>query len=402
MTKASRSIQSHILFIAFFGFVIVGLPSGTMNVLWRYIQSDLKVTFSALGTLLIITSMGGLIVSSYSGSIIARMGIARFLLIGTGLCLIGYGGFVLATSWNWLIASSVLMGFGVSALINSFNTFVATNFQSSRVNWLHASFGIGSMIGPVVVTLLVIDRSLPWQSAYILIAAAFATLLVLILLTRQSWTVPEETNEQAGLKTRSASMRETLRLSTVWIAIGVFFFSTGTEISTSQLTNTLFVDGRGYDAKMVSTWIGIFWLCFTASRLFTGFFIDRVDYRIFLRVCMLGTIVGGMLIALNLTPNVSFAGILLMGITIAPLAPTLFSNTPRQVGMNHAPNAIGFLNTGASLGLALPPAFASRLSESVGLELIPPFLIAMIVITFILHEALLYNLQRKAKPALAD
>jgi len=401
MTKASRPIQRHILLIAFFGFVIVGLPAGTMNVVWRYIQSDLNLTFSALGTLLIITSVGGLIVSSYSGSIIARLGIARFLLLGAILCLVGYGGFVLATSWHWLIASGVLMGFGVSALINAFNTFVATNFRSSHVNWLHASFGIGSMMGPIIVTLLVIDRKLPWQSAYVVIVVAFATLIVLILLTRQAWTVPDETQQPVGSKNRPVTMRETLRLSTVWIAIGVFFFSTGTEISTSQLTNTLFVDGRGYDAKMVSTWIGAFWLCFTASRLLTGFFIDRVNYRIFLRFCMLGAMAGGVLIALNVTSDVSFAGFLIMGISIAPLAPTLFSNIPQQVGMNHAPNAIGFLNTGASLGLALPPAFASRLSEIVGLEFIPPFLITMMLITFILHEGLLYNLQRKAKPSLA-
>jgi fucose permease len=395
MPQVSRPANYRILLIAYLGFIVIGIPGGTLNIAWRYIQADLNLTFSALGTLLITTSVGGLFVSFYSGSIISRMGIGRFLLAGCVLCLTGYTGFVSASSWTVLILSGILLGFGTSSLINAFNTFVATNFRSSHMNWLHASFGIGSTIGPLIVTLLVIDSNRPWQSAYILIIAAFMTLIILILLTRNHWTVPDATQQQSKADTQVVPLHATLRLPAVWLAIGIFFFATGTEISTSQLTNTLFVDGRGYDAKIVGTWISTFWLCFTASRTLTGFFIDRVDYRIFLRLCMAGTMLGGMLIAVNIAPPVSFAGLLLMGITLAPIAPTLFSNIPQQMGMNHALNAMGFINAGAGLGLAFPPALASRMSELVGLEFIPPFLVIMTIITLGLHEWLLYRQNQK-------
>ena len=400
MTTTQQFLNLRVLFIAFLGFIVVGIPAGTLNVAWRYIQLDLNLTFGALGTLLITMSVGRLIISFYSGSIITHLGVARFLLIGSSLLLAGYLGFVLAPSWGWLIAAGILLGFGGSSLINGLNTFVATNFRSSHVNWLHASFGVGSTIGPMIVTLLVIDKNLPWQSAYMVIASAAAVLILLLFFTRRQWSVPTEQSQHSQPKKQNALMRETLRLPEVWIAIGVFFFSTGTEISTSQLTNTLFVDGRGYDAKMVGTWISAFWLCFTAARIVTGLFIDRVDYRVFLRLCMGGAMVGGLLIWLNLTPGMSFAGLLMMSITLAPIAPTLFSNIPQQVGIHHALNALGFINTGAGLGLALPPALASRLSESIGLEFIPPFLVIMALITFGLHERLLYQQRLKAKRGL--
>jgi fucose permease len=393
--KKELPLPKYVLWIAYIGFAIVGLPAGTMNVAWRYIQADLNLPFSALGTLLIISSVGSLIVSSYSGSIIARLGLGRFLLGGAIFCLVGYVGFVLTTSWYMLVAAMILLGFGGSALINALNTFVATNFRSSHMNWLHASFGIGSTIGPIMVTLLVIDRQQSWQSAYVIVAAAYATLTILIFLTRHVWTVPQETQEQTHSK--AVSMRETLRLPAVWIAIGLFFFATGTEIGTSQLTNTLFVDGRGYDARMVATWISLYWLFFTAARALTGLFIDKVDYRIFLRFCMVGTGLGAVLIWSNVSPTTSFIGLLLMSLTMAPIAPTLFANTPQQFGMNHAINAIGFLNTGAGLGLAFPPAFASRVSEWVGLEFIPLFLIGLTIITFVLYEWFLQRLKLNQK-----
>jgi len=52
-------------------------------------------------------------------------------------------------------------------------------------------------------------------------------------------------------------------------------------------------------------------------------------------------------------------------------------------------NAIGFQFTVASLGLAVLPWLAGTLAEAFGLEILPQFLVVVMAITFLLHEAML-------------
>ncbi len=391
-----------VLLIAFGGFVVVALPAGALSIAWRSIQDTFDLGLDALGVLLTVTSAGRLLVSFYSGTIIARIGVSRLLLLGSLLAAGGTLGFVLAPTWWLFIAAGVVASLGNAALINGLNTFVAANYRSSRMNWLHASFGLGSTLGTLLVTYMVITLTLSWRWSYLLLGSGLGLLALLVLLTRQDWALnlpgdAGSTGPQAA--NGPQSMRDTFRLPAMWFGIGLFFLATGSEINTGQLTNSLFVDGRGIDPAVAGQWISIYWLSFTVGRALTGLVIDRLNHDRFLRVCMLGTIGGAGLVAANFSPALSFAGLAVMGFTLAPNAPTLFSDTPRRVGAAHAANAIGFQNAGAGLGLALPPWLAGLLAEHLGLETLGPFLVGLAIATFLLYELMLHR-ERRGRAAL--
>jgi fucose permease len=85
---------------------------------------------------------------------------------------------------------------------------------------------------------------------------------------------------------------------------------------------------------------------------------------------------------------VGFLGLALIGFSLAPLFPLLISHTPKRLGAAHAPNAIGFQVAAAGLGLSLVPGLAGVLAESLGLEIIGPFLLLASIATFLLHEVI--------------
>jgi fucose permease len=107
---------------------------------------------------------------------------------------------------------------------------------------------------------------------------------------------------------------------------------------------------------------------------------------------MLGCVLGA---ALIWTPAqmpyldlpLSFLGLALLGFFMAPLFPLSISDTPHLVGVEHAPNAIGFQISAASLGFATLPGLAGLLAERLGLEVIGPILVAFAVAMVLLHEA---------------
>lgn len=375
-----------LIFVAYYGFICVAISGGALNVAWLYIQADFGLPLSALGILLMFPAVVRLVLSFYAGRLIKWMGVGRFLLTGSLLAMAGMVGFMLTPSWGLLVIAGMVMGIGNSALINGLNIFVASNYASSRMNWLHASFGLGATVGPILITLVALDLDLSWRAGYGVMAVMMLALSGLFLSSLPRWrlptAVPNSTVQPVGTKIMSP---------VIWLGIAVMFLSAGIETTTGQLSNSLFVDGRGYDARMVASWISLYWLSFTAGRFITGTVIDRINHNLFLRVSMFFAIVGASLIWLNPAPALNFVGLAIIGFAMAPIAPTVMGDTPRRVGVDSAPNVIGYQNTGAGFGIAFFPSLAGVLGEWIALEVIGLFLIVLTMTMFVLHELLNYQ-----------
>jgi fucose permease len=134
-------------------------------------------------------------------------------------------------------------------------------------------------------------------------------------------------------------------------------------------------------------WISVYWASMTLGRVFFGIVADKIRVTWLVRICMGGVLLGALLIWSDIAPALAFLGLALAGFALSPLFPVLTSNTPERLGAEHAANAIGYQITAAKLGLAAIPALGGVLAERLGVESIGPFLIAVSVAMFLLHEA---------------
>ena len=98
------------------------------------------------------TTAGYLTSSFLSGRVIARLGVGGLLAAScaaTGAGLIGY---TLVPDWWMVVALGAVVGFGAGAIDAGINTYVASNFGPGSMQWLHASYGIGVTLGPIIMT----------------------------------------------------------------------------------------------------------------------------------------------------------------------------------------------------------------------------------------------------------
>ena len=368
-------------------FGVGGLSGGALGVVWIYIERDFGLTLSALGLLVSVATIGRLGTSFASGAIVNRFGTAGVMIVGIGLSGGSMLAFALAPTWTVCLLAGLVYGVGNGLLATGLNVFAAVSFSPRQMNWLHGSFGIGSTLGPFLVTTLVIDWGAAWQWAYVLFAAARLVLIAVFILTRHEWRISEtKTRRRKGA---SASIGQTLRVPMVWLMVSVFLVATGVELVTGQFANSLLIESRALDPKMAGTWVGLYWGSLTVSRFLVGLVIHRISSGKFLRLNMLATIVGAGLLWSNLGAASSLLGLMMIGFSVAPFAPLMFSDTPARVGHAHTANAVGFQFTGASLGMAFLPWLAGVLAEAQGLETIPQLLFVIALITFLLHEAIL-------------
>lgn len=379
-------LKTFLLWISFLSFISIGLQSGALSVAWLSMQRTFGVTLESLGVLLIASTVGGFFVSFYSGSIITLMGVGVFCLLGTGIGLAGLVLVSLTPLWGGLVIGAFLLGVGRSSINAGVNTFVADAFPSSRMNWLHAIYGVGSTLGPLLVTFIVVDLARPWQLSYWTLLGFHLIIALLFLATLKQWRLNEvSSGENVGVK--GPTMGSSLKLLPVWLGVALFIAHVGTQVGAGQLTNNLFVEGRSIDPKTAGVWVSLFWAFITAGRVLFSLFIDRIGIARALRFATFGTVVGAVLLWWNPINAVSFFGLALMGFTLAPVFPSSVSRTPQLVGARHSPNAIGIQMAGAALGGAAVPGLIGYLGDNFGLELIPPCLVVVALAQFLIHEA---------------
>ncbi len=378
-----------LLWIAFLSFIAIGLQGSALNVAWLYMQDSFGKSLDSIGIVLLAGTFGGLILSFYSGRILSILSVGWVCFLATVLEVFALLVISFTPHWSIFVAASVLLGLGRSGINVAMNTFVAERYPSSRMNWLHAIFGIGATAGPLLVTFIVVNLARNWQTSYLLIACIQSIIAILFLLSIKDWQLSATTSqEKVSHKAQRVSFKTTLRLRAVWLGIGLFVCHVGLQMSTGQLTNSLLVEGRGIDPKLAGLWISLFWAFLTLGRIAFALFIDQFGVAKVLRFCTLGSVLAAGLIALNLSASLSFFGIALMGFTLAPVFPSSVSRTPAMVGRLHSPNAIGFQMTGAGLGGAFIPGFIGFIADSSSLEFIPIALFGVAVAQFVMHELL--------------
>ena len=287
-------------------FAVGGVGAGVLGVVWIYVQADYEVTLSALGAMLTAATVGRTITSSVSGPIIGRFGIARVMMGGAIIGVISQLGLALSPTWPLFMVAALCHGFGSGLMGVGLNAFAAVNFTSRRMNWLHGSFGIGSTIGPFLVTTIVIDHGMNWRWIYGLFAVTRLAMFVMFYATRHKWRIGAR--KANGDKPKHASMRETLRLPIIWLMVGAWMMATGNELVAGQFANSFLIGARSIDPKTAGAWVSIYWASMTFSRFVAGFIVTRTGNAIYLRLNNIGLMIGAGLLCVKRQPADQFAG----------------------------------------------------------------------------------------------
>jgi fucose permease len=82
----------------------------------------------------------------------------------------------------------------------------------------------------------------------------------------------------------------------------------------------------------------------------------------------------------------SFVGLALIGLALAPIFPSLIATTPARLGNAHTANGVGFQIAAAVLGQSLLPGMLGMLARHHGLEMVAPALLAAALVLLVLYE----------------
>lgn len=397
MLRTTAKIPSRLalIILAYVAFIALGMPDGLLGIAWPSIRADFVVPLDAMGLLLFAGVVGYMTSSFLSGALIARLGVGNLLAIScalTGSALVGY---TLVPSWWMMVSLGMMAGLGAGAIDAGLNTYVAAHFGEGLMQWLHASYGIGVTIGPVIMTLAITTLD-SWRAGYRIVGGFQFLMALAFTLTLAWWNTPEEQTEQKREKRLTeykTPIGQTLRRPQVWLSALLFFLYVGAEVSLGAWAYTLLTESRGVPVRLAGFWAGSYWAMFTVGRILAGLYARRLGIHLLAQGGMILALLGSVLLWWNPAPFANLLAVALIGLAIAPVFPAMMSGTRQRVGARFAANTIGIQMAATGLGGATIASLVGVLARRVSLEIIP---ISLVALFFALLAAYRLSLVMKA------
>ena len=314
-------------------------------------------SLSVMGRLMSAIFLGSLAAQAVSGWASDRFG--RRVVLAAGLLLLAVTGLVIAvaTALPLTLAAGVVYGIGYGAFSLSGNVMTSELVparRASAVNLVNMFFGVGAVVGPLVVSVLLqrTGAALPvlWMGAALLAAAAagarFALPARLPVSREGAVAVAAE-----GAVVRKPSLRDPMLL-----ACGIFLMLyVGSEMAAGAWTAVYLHQSTGMNEANSAAATSLFWAMLTMGRIAGVVGGMRVSDERLLTAAVWITCAGAAVLwAAHGSATASVVAFAILGFGYGPIYPTgvavLTSRFPQAAGT--ATSQMGVL--AASGGALLP------------------------------------------------
>jgi len=375
--------------IAFVAFVSLGLPDGLLGVAWPSMREATGVPLAALGQLLAAGTAGYLISSVASGAVVSRIGVGRLLAGSTLLVVIALATLAASRAWPMILVAGVLSGLGAGAIDAGVNLFAAKAMSARAMLFLHASYGVGATLGPMIMTAAVARGGagvgdaggLGYGWGYGAVAGLMVPLIVVFAVTARAWDGGRQPPGESRGRVGGATLRASARSGRVLVGVAAFVLYAGLEVTAGQWAYSLLTMSRGLETAVAGTLVSVYWGALTLGRVGFGLAAGRFAASRLVVSGLVLALVGAAVLwagaagAKEAAAWVSGVGLALLGAGLAPVYPMLMTLTPGRAGEAMSGHAVGLQVAGAYVGTATLPGLVGVMAARWGLEVVGPALL---------------------------
>ena len=361
-------------------FVVLGLPDGMLGTAWPSMRLTFGAPVGDLGLILLIATAGSVLVTAFVGPLIRRLGVPALLAGAGALAALGYAGFALAPGIWLVLAVAVLLGVAAGAMDGGLNTAVGLTGRQRLLNLLHGAYGVGTAIGPLVVTAAVLAGS--WRPAYLTQLTLDLVLAGLWLRHRRRGRAPAESAREPEASEPHPAARWSRRRSGGVVAAGmsVFFLYTGLEVGAGQWEASFCRGHLNMSAGATGLAAFGYWGALTAVRIGLALLPRPIAPQAVVRGGSALAVLASAVIWWQPDAAVAVLGFVVLGGALAGVFPALIALTPVRLGAGRAQNVISWQVGAASAGGAGISAVIGLLIGTTSLAILGPAITVLAVL----------------------
>jgi fucose permease len=325
--------------------------------------------------------------------LLGRLGIKRMIMLAGSIAALGAVGLIVSPVLWAFVLSGTGIGIAAGFLDSSVNTAVALANRNRLLNMLHGSYGIGTTIGPLVITAALLAGS--WRPGYgVLLAAELAMVGGWWLAGRrlEARSAEEGPTHQgpgdvmAGETVPPApgpALSRSRLVVTVALGLVVFMVYTGFEVSAGQWEPSF--DRGPLHMGTGPTGLATFgyWGALTLARFALAAPRRPLSQAGIVRWGCIVALGGAVLVWWRPSGVAALLGLVVIGGALAGIFPALVALTPSRVGEEMARHVIGWQVGAANIGGSAISAAFGAIFQHYGLREFGPALVVMALVVLV-------------------
>ena len=298
------------------------------------LASNTHISLEVAGSLFTLSALGSVLGTVLSGFLMRYLRPKYLLLLG--LFFLGVGSImtVLSRVFPILLLGQVVIGLGFGLIDPSLNTIAALMFQEtlvSELNTLHGLFGLGSLLGPLLLA-FGLHRFQRLEFSYF-VGAGIAAITILLLLFQR---LPELAHHATNRAQKKASKRErwnVLKERLLWLLVLQVSLFAAAEIGFGNWIVTAVSQSAVVSLEQAAPVATAFFLGLIVGRFGGAQLLKRGWMReaSLLSAGLCGGVLWGLIVVLFLSQvPVSYVASALVGCCYGPLEPSIMALTSRR------------------------------------------------------------------------
>ena len=377
-----------LLAIIYLAFISLGLPDAMLGAAWPDMYIEFDVSLSYAGILSAIITVGTIISSLQSDRLTLRFGTGKVTAFSVALTAIALLGFSISHSFWMLCLWSIPYGLGGGSIDAALNNYVALHYESRHMSWLHCMWGIGAATGPYIMGYTLIS-GMGWNSGYRIIFVIQIILSILIFLSLPLWkNRNSEVNKETNEKRKPMSLKDVIKIPGAKEVFICFFCYCALEQTAGLWASSYLNIYKGMSIEAAASFASLFYIGITVGRAISGFITMKLSDSKMIRLGMILILIGIIIMLIPAGSYISLVGFIVIGLGCAPIYPCIVHSTPAHFGEDKSQAIIGVQMAFAYMGVLGMPTLFGVIAKIINVSLLPIYLFLILVIMFIMHEAL--------------
>ena len=351
--------------------------------------SELKVPISFAGIISMIISIGTIISSLQSDRLTRKLGTGKVTAISVAITAISLFGFSISNSFLSLCIWAIPYGLGAGSVDASLNNYVALNYKSRHMSWLHCMWGVGATLGPYIMG-YALNQRMAWNSGYRIIAILQIILTAVLIFSLPLWKKHSNTIIDNGdnITSKPLSFKEIIKIPGAKEVMLCFFCYCALEQTTGLWASSYLTLYKGISADTAASFAGMFFIGITIGRALSGFITMKLNDMQMIKMGQLIIGLGIITLLLPLGKFVSLIGLILIGLGCAPIYPCIIHSTPSHFGADKSQAIIGVQMASAYVGTCIMPPIFGLIANHITVSLFPIYLLIILIFMIVMYALL--------------
>ena len=322
-----------LLIVIYLIFISLGLPDSFIGSRWPTISEYFKISRDFQGIFSLIVSFFTIASSFLTIKLTKYLKNYGVIAISIGLTISGLIIIGFSDNYYLLLLAAIPLGFGGGAIDSILNSYVSLHYKAIHLNFLHAFWGIGAFISPLIIGSFIVDPR-GFKDAAFVLSIIQTTILIITLSTLVLWVkVDKIYNIDSRNTTNSENNKEnigffnTFKLRGVIFACITFFSYIAIESLAYSWFTSLCVFGMNIDNDIASKYLSLFYIAISLGRVISGLLSIKIKDKNLIRIGEGILLIGIILLTFKFNFVFMPIALFIIGLGCGPIYPSIVHST---------------------------------------------------------------------------